>query len=182
MKDLVNIDLKTLAFLVYNTLKEHGIEAVLVGGACVSIYSENRYMSYDLDFVTYEDLKKVEKPLEKLGFKRVERCFTHENCPYLIDFVNPPIAIGHESIRSFETLKSESGLLILLTPTDCVKDRLAAFFYWGDPQSLEQARLVAKNHLIDFNNLTEWSKKEGYLEQLQLVLDSLKSKKNVPLS
>ncbi len=178
MKDFSAIDLKTLAFLVYNTLKEHGIEAILVGGACVSIYSENRYMSYDLDFVTYEDLKKVEKPLETLGFKRVGRCFTHEKCPYLIDFVNPPIAVGHEAIRSFETLRSGSGILKLLTQTDCVKDRLAAYFYWGDPQSLEQARLVAKNHPLDIKNLTAWAKKEGHLEQLERFLGSIETERD----
>lgn len=174
MSDFANIDLKSLAFLVYNALKEDGIEAVLVGGACVSIYSENRYMSHDLDFITYEELKKVEKPLEKLGFRRVGRCFTHEKCSYLIDFVNPPIAVGHESIRSFNTLTSGLGSLKLLTPTDCVKDRLAAFFHWGDPQSLEQARLVVKNQPIDFENLTTWAKKEGFIEGLQQFLDSVK--------
>lgn len=175
MKDFSTISLKQLAFLVYTTLKEHGIEAILVGGACVSIYSENRYMSYDLDFVTYEDLKKVEKPLETLGFKRIGRCFTHEKCPYLIDFVNPPIAVGHEAIRTFETLKSGSGILKLLTPTDCVKDRLAAYFHWGDPQSLEQAHLVAKKQPLNFKNLTAWAKKEGHLEELALFLKSVNS-------
>lgn len=174
MNNFAAIDLKSLAFLVYNTLKEHGIEAILVGGACVSIYSENRYQSYDLDFATFEDLKKVEKPLQTLGFKRAGRSFRHENCPYFIDFVNPPIAIGNESIRTFQTLTSKCGMLKLLTPTDCVKDRLAAYFYWDDPQSLEQARLVAKHHTIDSNNLTSWAQNEGFLAKLQLFFDSLK--------
>ncbi len=153
MNDFAAIDLKSLAFLVCSTLKDHGIEAVLVGGACVSIYSENRYQSHDLNFVTYADLKKVEVSLKTLGFKRVGRCFIHKNCTYLIDFVNPPIAIGKEPIHSFQTLSSPSGVLKLLTPTDCIKDQLAAYFYWNDPQSLEQACLVAQNHTIDVNNL-----------------------------
>lgn len=38
-----NIDIKDLACFVYETLKSNGIDAVLVGGACVSIYSQNRY-------------------------------------------------------------------------------------------------------------------------------------------
>ena len=33
-------------------MKNNGIEAVLVGGACVSTYSHNRYQSFDLDFVS----------------------------------------------------------------------------------------------------------------------------------
>jgi hypothetical protein len=59
--DFTNIDLKNLAVFIYTTLHSHGIEALLVGGACVSIYTHNRYQSYDLDFVSYEGLKSLEK-------------------------------------------------------------------------------------------------------------------------
>lgn len=38
--DFSNIDLKDLACLIYETLKSSGINAILVGGACVSIYFE----------------------------------------------------------------------------------------------------------------------------------------------
>lgn len=100
--DFSKISLKELACLIYEVLESHGINAVLVGGGCVSIYSENRYQSYDLDFVTYEELKFVEKALKTIGFKRVGRCFSCAECPYLIDFVNPPIAIGHEPIHHFK--------------------------------------------------------------------------------
>ena len=48
--DLENITLQELACFVYETLKSHGIDAVLVGEACVSIYSENQYQSLDVDF------------------------------------------------------------------------------------------------------------------------------------
>lgn len=50
MIEYSNIDIKTLACFVYELLKKNGIDVVLVGGACVSIYSHNRYQSYDLDF------------------------------------------------------------------------------------------------------------------------------------
>lgn len=171
--DFSKIDLKELACLIYETLKTNGINAILVGGACVSIYSENRYQSYDLDFVTYEELKTVEKALKKLGFKRTGRCFSHTNCPYLIDFVNPPIAIGHESIRHFETLETPTGSLQLLTPTDSVKDRLASYFYWKDEQALEQAILVAKNNQIDLKDLNRWAKEEGFLSRFKRFLELL---------
>lgn len=124
------IDLKDLACFIYETLKGVGIDAVLVGGACVSIYSHNRYQSSDLDFVVYEELRPIEKALAPLGFRRTGRCFTHDQCPYLLDFVNPPIAVGSQAIQSFKTMKTPFGSLQLLTPTDCVKDRLASYFHW----------------------------------------------------
>lgn len=36
---------------VASHLKTCGIDVVLTGGSCVTIYSSNRYMSFDLDFV-----------------------------------------------------------------------------------------------------------------------------------
>jgi len=171
--DLSKIALKDLACLIYETLKSNGINAILVGGACVSIYSENRYQSYDLDFVTYEELNSIEKALKNLGFKRAGRSFSHVKCPYLIDFVNPPIAIGHEPIRHFEMLSTQAGSLQLLTPTDSVKDRLASYFYWSDEQALEQALLVARSHEIDLKDLKRWAKEEGFLTQLKNFLGQL---------
>jgi hypothetical protein len=170
-----NIDIKDLACFICETLKSNGIEAVLVGGACVSIYSQNRYQSYDLDFVTYKDLKLIEQVLVKLGFKRTGRCFSRDDCPYLLDFVNPPIAIGNESIRHFETLNTPAGSLQLLTPTDCVKDRLSSFFHWNDEQALEQALIVAKAHLINLNDVKRWAKKEDHQEKLKMFLKRLQS-------
>jgi hypothetical protein len=73
--DYSKIDLKGLACLIYETLKSNGIEAVLVGGACVSIYSQNRYQSFDLDFVTYEELKSIEKALENSDLKELAVAF-----------------------------------------------------------------------------------------------------------
>jgi hypothetical protein len=172
--EFANTNIKDLACFIYEILKSNGIDAVLVGGACVSIYSQNRYQSYDLDFVTYEELKLIEKALAKIGFKRTGRCFAHEDCPYLIDFVNPPIAIGNEPIRHFETLKTPAGSLQLLTPTDCVKDRLSSFFHWNDEQALEQALLVANDHPIDLNDIKRWAKTEGHEEKMKFFLKKLR--------
>jgi len=173
--DFSNPDLKELACLIYETLKANGIHAVLVGGACVSIYSDNRYQSSDLDFATYEELKPIEKALAKLGFSRTGRQFSHEQCPYLIDFVNPPIAVGHEAVHEFSTLKTSVGSLQLLSPTDCVKDRLAAFFHWNDAQGLKQALMVAENHSIDIKDLKHWAKAEGFEKKLEDFLAKAKA-------
>lgn len=173
MIDFSQIDLKELACFVYETLRSNGVEAILVGGACVSIYSQNRYQSYDLDFVTYQEMKLIEEIFSKFGFKRTGRCFSKSDCPYVIDFVNPPVAVGHESVRHFETLKTPTGSLQLLTPTDCVKDRLCAFFYWNDEQAFEQAILVAKAHPINLSNLKRWAIVEGHQEKLGRFLKKL---------
>lgn len=65
MIDWEKISLKDFAGYISEELRKRGIDTVLVGGACVTIYSENRYQSYDLDYVTYEDMKKIKKALLK---------------------------------------------------------------------------------------------------------------------
>jgi hypothetical protein len=93
--DWARISLKELAALVSDTLREGGVDAVLVGGACVSLYTNNAYQSYDLDFVTHSPLKEITPLLKKIGFLRESsRHFTRKDCPFFIEFVAPPAAIG----------------------------------------------------------------------------------------
>lgn len=175
--DFSTIDAKQLATIVCESLAKSDIEAVLVGGACVTIYSENHYQSHDLDFATYHDLNKVGSVLKKLGFERKGKYFVRKDCPFFIDFVNPPIAVGEEFVKKFERLETNLGTLVLLTPSDCVKDRLAAFFHWNDPQALEQAVLVASHCPVDLDEIKAWSKKEGHLVKYKEFLNRISNTK-----
>jgi len=51
MKSIKEMTQGELAALVQSNLREKGIDVVLSGGASVSIYSSNRYVSLDLDLV-----------------------------------------------------------------------------------------------------------------------------------
>ena len=57
-----------LAAIVSDALENAGIIATLSGGAAVSIYTDDRYQSVDLDFVTTALLKDLKIVLEPLGF------------------------------------------------------------------------------------------------------------------
>ncbi len=68
------IDEKTslddLAHLICGTLAAHGIDAVLSGGAVVSLYTHNGYLSYDLDFITstpIANIAPIQRPLVSPG-------------------------------------------------------------------------------------------------------------------
>lgn len=70
----MNIDwqkagIKKLVAIISAHLQKNGIEVVLVGGACVSLYSDNQYMSYDIDLITESPIRKIIPVLEELGFK-----------------------------------------------------------------------------------------------------------------
>ncbi len=178
-----NISLESLAAIVSEKFKEHNIDSILVGGGCVTIYSHNRYQSYDLDYVTYEDIKKIEIALNELGFKRKNRHFEHKDCQYFIEFVTPPVAIGNEPIYEYEYHKTKLGTIKMLTPTDSVKDRLASFYHWNDLQSLDQAINICEEIFskIDIDEIRNWSKKEKQMEKYEIFLKKIKkiSKKQV---
>ena len=133
----------------------------------------------DLDYVSHATLKELRHAMEKIGFhQKSNRHFEREGCRFFVEFPPPPIAIGREvPILEFKEIKA----LTLLTPTDCVKDRLAAYYYWNDPQSLEQALLVARSQPVDLKNIEKWSKNEGALDKLHRFESLLKARisKNV---
>ena len=174
-----NIDIKDLSCLVYEHLNKHNIKTVLVGGACVSIYSKNEYLSYDLDFATYTTIREIKPILEELGFKQKStRHFVRKDCPYYIEFVTSPVSIGNdEAITKFKKLKTKNGTVVLLSATDCVKDRLAAYYHWNDPQSLDQAVMVAKKQKVDLQNIKKWSIKEQAKEKFDRFKKLLDSRK-----
>lgn len=61
----------------------------------------------------------------------------------------------------------------MLRVEDCVKDRLASFYFWNDKESLNQAIDVCKEQKIDFKEIAEWSQQEGYENKFQEFLEQL---------
>ena len=167
MVDWKHISLEQLAAFLSDELRNRGINTVLVGGACVTIYSKNRYQSYDLDFATYEDMRKVKKVMAKLGFYLKGRHFAHKGCPWFVEFVAPPIAVGGQPIERFKDKKSSLGTIRMLRPEDSVKDRLASYFYWNDRQGLRQALNICLEQKINMKELRVWAEQEGQLKKFE---------------
>jgi hypothetical protein len=173
--DWQKIGIKELGALISERLRKAGVDVILVGGACVSIYTKNKYQSFDLDFITHAAIKEVTPLLAGLGFHRKSsRHFIRPDCPFFIEFVAPPPAVGNEPLKGKKELKTKVGTLVLMTPTDSVKDRLAAYYHWNDPQSLEQALMVAKSQKIDLREIKRWSEQEGHSEKHRKFLERLR--------
>jgi len=175
MKQIKNMDIKELAAYVYTHLSKNGIQCVLSGGACVSIYTENKFLSYDLDFIENVPTPKTKltELLDKIGFKEKNRYFINPETEFSIEFPAGPLSIGSEPIKDFNEIKVNTGILRLLTPTDCVKDRLAAYYFWDDNQALEQAVNVAGDQQIDIKEIKRWSIVENKLNNFELIKNRL---------
>jgi hypothetical protein len=155
-----DMPLEEVAALVCTTLDRHGISVVLSGGAVVSIYSDDEYVSYDLDFVPTGLARKVDDAMQSLGFAKEQRHWRHPWSRFWVEFPAGPVAIGEEPIREFAERESATGTLRLLRPTECVMDRLTWYFHAADLQCLEQAVEVASRHPVDLPRIERWAQKE----------------------
>lgn len=171
-----------LAAYVATHMGRRSVEVVLSGGACVSIYSENRYVSADIDLVNVGLVRRrvIREAMLELGFLEERRYFTHPETAFLIDFPAGPLSIGEEPVRQVEELRFDTGSLRLLSPTDCVKDRLAGYYHWQDRQSLEQAVMVAVSRPVDLVEIERWSKIEGYADKYKEIHHQFKSSGGAP--
>lgn len=162
-----DLTLKEFALRVGTILKEASVDAVLTGGAVVSIYTDNKYQSFDLDFITDSSLKDLENAFAGTGFYREGRYFKHPETDFFIDFPAPPLSVGNKPVTEFMEMVSRNQYLKLLTPTHCVMDRLVAFYHWNDRQALNQALMVARKNEIDFEEVERWSLDEGMADKYQ---------------
>ena len=173
MKPIAEMSRIELGSLICSKLMEKGLEVVLSGGSCVAIYSNEKYVSQDLDLVNrYESNRKsIEGVMTSLGFQKqstLARLYFHQDTEFYVEFPTGPLAIGEERINKIHNIKTDVGVLNILTPTDCIKDRLVYYFHNNEKQGLKLASLVATSgHEIDFDDLRRWAKDENCAEKFQ---------------
>ena len=161
--------LEEVAAIVSESLEDAGIVATLSGGAAVSIYTENHYRSKDLDFVTVALVDELKTALEPTGFKHKGQprlsVFEHDHTDWYLEFPPAPLSFGKLYVDPSHCalIDTGSGSLRIITPTHSVMDRLIAAAAWNEPQSLEQALLVAEfqREKIDWPRLDQWVVDEG---------------------
>ncbi|WP_143186885.1 hypothetical protein [Microbulbifer donghaiensis] len=119
--------------------------------------------------VSYASATNIKRALARIGFiapKPGRRYFESEGCAYAVEFPSAPLAIGDESVSLEQTssVKTPKGVLRLLSPTDCVKDRLSHYCHWKDAQGLAQAVLVARRQPVKMGEIKRWLISEGFPE------------------
>ena len=69
-------------------------------------------------------------------------------------------------------------VLKILSPTDCVKDRLASYIHWQTRATFDQAVLVCQKQAeqIDWNALKRWCKGEGALGAFDELKEAIRQR------
>ena len=175
MKKIKSMSQVELAAYVQDALQAKGIRVVLSGGSVVSFYSSNKYVSKDLDLIntSFSKHSKIKAVMDKLGFHEQGRYFIHPETTFFIEFPDGPLSVGEEPVKEISEFELSTGTLRILSPTDCVKDRLCAFYFWSDLQGLEQAILVTKSQQVDLKEIRRWSKVEEKEKEFKAFADKV---------
>ena len=125
----------------------------------------------DLDLVNHRFAKRreIREAMRAIGFREEGRHFTHPETDFFVEFPAGPLAVGEEPVKQIDEIALDTGILRLISATDCVKDRLAAYYHWNDGQCLEQAVLVAQAEEIDLDEVERWSEVEGKLDEFKRI-------------
>jgi hypothetical protein len=151
-----------VAFAVCTALDRVGIRVILVGGSAATFYTGD-YQSRDVDFVLtlYPRGADARGAIEALGFRPEGQHYAHPDSVYTVDLLGGPPGIGDDLVTTWHTARRDEEVLYVYSRTDCVRDRLAAYYHWVDRSSLRVALLVAKSGPIDLAAIESWSEREG---------------------
>ncbi len=132
----------------------------------------------DIDFVNAGFAKRsaIRSAMEYLGFHEENRYFRHPDSVFLVEFPPGPLGVGDEQVKQIDEIAVTTGTLRIVSPTDCVKDRLAWYYHDNDAECLEQAVLVAQFQCVDLNEIERWSTVEGRIDKFMEIRERLMKK------
>ena len=171
MKNYSTTSIAELAAIVATHLRDHDIQVVLVGGLAVELYSENIYLTKDIDMVdiSYAKPAKLHKAMAEIGFEKSGRIFVCASTDITVEFPSPPISVGDELVTETTTVDTPAGALSVLFARDVIKDRLAAYIHWRDKPSLVQALAVLIKYPEEADAIAAFCEAEGSAELIVLI-------------
>ena len=172
MKPLEDMTQIEVAAFVQSHLNDQGIHVVLSGGAAVAFFSNNRYTSADVDLVNIYAVQRVRirAAMKEIGFIEIGRYFKHPDSLFIVEFPPGPLTVGVEPVREVQEVELATGTLRIISPTDSIKNRLAAYYHWGDEQCLHQAVLIRNAMEVDLKEIKRWSNGEGKEKEYNIFL------------
>lgn len=166
-----------IAALVTQALEETGDHPILVGGAVVGIYTKGRYVSDDLDIVSYRATNNsaIKTIMEKLGFASEMKGmhWVHPNTDIVVQFLVPPAMVGERPARLPSRLPTKAGELPMYSPLDSACDRLA-WVLQGDQQSMRQCVDIVVEQNVSLGDIADWLTNElGLPREKQRAMSKL---------
>lgn len=143
--------LAEVAAIISARLAHAGIEICVVGGSAITVHEPDVYVSHDIDLaiLTGIERRKIELGLRALGYARRGRIFVHPESQWTVDIVADTPYIADRPITAFATIETPYGSVRSYHLEDAIADRIAAFLFWNDSQSLAIAERLAARRASD---------------------------------
>jgi hypothetical protein len=120
-------------------------------------------MSEDLDLIIQSAAtqRQLDDAMAGIGFTRRAAQYFHDKTDFFVEFPRGPLTIGHDVRIEPIVLKIGRGRVLAISATDSCRDRLAAFYHWGDRQSLDVAVKIALSNRVRMTLIRRWSAGEN---------------------
>lgn len=176
--DFTNCSLEEMWKKLAAYLKSKNIDSVLVGGGVATIYSQGQYMSGDLDFVMGwgNSHKQIQKALEEIGFFRTGTIYRHPQTTFSLDFSSPPVDIGLGNDPEINEEIFDGQRIQILSPTECVKDRLNKYVHFKDQSAMQAALAVANKTPIALERIKQFCKENNFTESFDEFIRQLRKR------
>ncbi len=164
-----------IAFLSREIVRRGGKMPIIVGGQAVEIYTQGSYTTGDIDIKAPREI--TEAILAEWGFAKAGRPWINRDMDIYIDWLGSSLDEGEEAERRTAIINITDQLDIrVLSIEDLVIDRLGAFKWWGDADSLTWAKVLIRVkkaiNSLDKVYLIERAKKEDLFDILEVILSS----------
>lgn len=135
-------------------------------------------LSRDADFIiTFSsDPALAGKVLRELGYREIGGTYHHDINVFTVEFPPGPLSIGGDLVNTYDTVQRGSETLYILSRTDCVRDRLASFYFFTDRSALAAAIAVAQTGPVNLAIIRRWSEKEGHASRFAEFYESLEKR------
>lgn len=105
-----------------------------------------------------------------VGFGRSGDRYLHPDISFWVEFPRGPLGVGADIEIQPAAIRIGRKTLLSLSATDSCRDRLAAFYFWGDRKALEAAVQISESQDVNLDIVRRWSQQEGHGERYQEFL------------
>jgi len=138
-KDQIKRKLLFLGFFS-EKLKEKGVNAVIVGGEAIDIWTGGTFASADIDLLV-QSKKIAEKLLNKFGFEKKENTlWLNKDLAIVIHVIESSYSGDSDKLKTMRIGKYE---LKIASPEYLIKDRLCSLKFWKDNPQSDMEKTVA---------------------------------------
>jgi hypothetical protein len=162
-----------IALFSREIVQRGGNAPIIVGGEAVEIYTQGSYTTGDIDIKSPLELTEV--VLKEWGFIRVGRPWLNKELDIYVDWLGSSLEEGEEAEKRVAIIQVTEDLNIrVVSLEDLIIDRLGAFKWWGDTDSLMWAKVLirVKKSIagLDVAYIRERAKKIDLLDILEEIL------------